>query len=180
MRATLLKALVVVAALLAVAGVLAVGRMWWDSRLPSTYDVMDYGSHDFGGGAVPSGHHTGGVSVAGLEGPQDGEPDASFTLTARQGTLRLPSGRTIDALTFNGKSPGPELRVHHGDLVEVTLRNEDVDGGVTIHWHGVDVPNAEDGVAGVTQDAVMPGGSHRYRFRAEQEIGRASCRERVL
>ena len=50
--------------------------------------------------------------------------------------------------------------MHHGDLVEVTLRNEDVDGGVTVHWHGVDVPNAEDGVAGVTQDAVMPGGSH--------------------
>ncbi len=29
--------------------------------------------------------------------------------------------------------------------------------GITLHWHGVDVPNAEDGVAGVTQDAVMPG-----------------------
>jgi len=35
---------------------------------------------------------------------------------------------------------------------------------VTLHWHGVDVPNAEDGVAGVTQDAVPVGGSHGYRF----------------
>ena len=33
-----------------------------------------------------------------------------------------------------------------------------------MHWHGVDVPNAEDGVAGVTQNAVMPGESHTYRF----------------
>jgi FtsP/CotA-like multicopper oxidase with cupredoxin domain len=55
-----------------------------------------------------------------------------------------------------------------GDLVEVVLHNEDIDQGVTIHWHGVDVPNAEDGVAGVTQNAVAPGGSHTYRFRAEQ------------
>ena len=39
---------------------------------------------------------------------------------------------------------------------------------MTIHWHGVDVPNAEDGVAGVTQDAVLPGESYTYRFRAEQ------------
>ena len=50
----------------------------------------------------------------------------------------------------------------------MTLRNEDVDSGVTIHWHGVDVPNAEDGVPGVTQDAVMPGGRYMYRFRPEQ------------
>ena len=46
--------------------------------------------------------------------------------------------------------------------------NDDVEQGVTIHWHGVDVPNAEDGVAGVTQDAVLPGGHYVYRFRAEQ------------
>jgi FtsP/CotA-like multicopper oxidase with cupredoxin domain len=170
MRATLLKALAAVAALLAIAGLLALGRMWWESRLPRTYNVMDFGSHDFGGGPVPTGHEGhGGVSVAGFKGPQSGSPDARFTLTAKQGTIRLPSGRTIDALTFNGKSPGPELRVRRGDLVEVTLRNEDVDTGVTIHWHGVDVPNAEDGVAGVTQDAVMPGGSYAYRFRTEQQ-----------
>ncbi len=58
--------------------------------------------------------------------------------------------------------------MREGELVEVTLRNRDVDDGVTIHWHGVDLPNAEDGVAGVTQDAVPPGGSHVYRFRADQ------------
>ena len=40
--------------------------------------------------------------------------------------------------------------------------------GVTIHWHGVDVPNAEDGVAGVTQNAVLPDDRYTYRFRAEQ------------
>ena len=39
---------------------------------------------------------------------------------------------------------------------------------MSIHWHGVDVPNREDGVSGVTQDALRPGESYTYRFRAEQ------------
>ena len=54
-------------------------------------------------------------------------------------------------------SPAPSSACAQGDLVEVTLVNEDIEDGVTIHWHGLDVPNAEDGVAGVTQDAVLPG-----------------------
>ena len=58
--------------------------------------------------------------------------------------------------------------MQRGQLLEVTLVNKDIDDGVTIHWHGVDVPNAEDGVAGVTQDAVPPGGRYVYRFRPEQ------------
>ena len=58
--------------------------------------------------------------------------------------------------------------MRQGDLVDVLLENEDVEQGVTIHWHGVDVPNAADGVAGVTQNAVLPGERYRYRFRAEQ------------
>jgi FtsP/CotA-like multicopper oxidase with cupredoxin domain len=48
------------------------------------------------------------------------------------------------------------------------LRNESVPDGVTLHWHGVDVPNAMDGVAGVTQDAVPPGQEFIYRFVAKQ------------
>ena len=48
------------------------------------------------------------------------------------------------------------------------LRNESVTEGVTLHWHGVDVPNAMDGVAGVTQDAVPVGGEFTYRFVAER------------
>ena len=40
--------------------------------------------------------------------------------------------------------------------------------GVALHWHGLDVPNAMDGVAGVTQDAVPVGGDFTYRFVAEQ------------
>jgi FtsP/CotA-like multicopper oxidase with cupredoxin domain len=131
---------------------------------------MAYGADDYGGGAPVShaGHNRGAQSVADLDGPQTEAPDARFELTARNATIQLASGRTVEALTFDGKAPGPELRVTQSDLVEVNLVNEDIGQGVTIHWHGVDVPNAEDGVAGVTQDAVLPGSSYTYRFRADQ------------
>ena len=159
-------------AVLAVAGVAWVGHAWWTSRLPDTYNVMDYGTPDYGGGPVAAGGHdhdgSAATSVARLTGPRSGTPDAAFTLTAKRAEVRLASGRTVDALTFNGAVPGPELRVRKGDLVEVTLVNEDVAGGVSVHWHGLDVPNAEDGVAGVTQDAVEPGSRFVYRFRADQ------------
>jgi FtsP/CotA-like multicopper oxidase with cupredoxin domain len=145
---------------------------WKSSLLPDEYNVMDYGRVDYGGGAVPVGGHArhGGVhstSVADLHGPAS-PPDVRYRLVAREARIRLPSGKEVDALTFGGTVPGPELRAHRGDLVEVTLVNRDVEPGVTIHWHGVDVPNAEDGVAGVTQDAVPPGASYTYRFRASQ------------
>jgi FtsP/CotA-like multicopper oxidase with cupredoxin domain len=86
-------------------------------------------------------------------------PTKRFTLTAG----------TIDgAWAFNGQVPGPEIAVTVGDTLEVTLRNRDIDRGVTLHWHGYDVPNDQDGVPGVTQDVVLPGGQFVYRFRADQ------------
>jgi FtsP/CotA-like multicopper oxidase with cupredoxin domain len=109
-------------------------------------------------------HHSAGRSVDQLTGPTDRTPDVQLTLTVARGTVRLASGHTVEALTFNGTSPGPQIRARQGQLVEVTLVNTDVTEGVTVHWHGVDVPNAEDGVPGVTQNAVLPGGRHVYRF----------------
>jgi FtsP/CotA-like multicopper oxidase with cupredoxin domain len=164
-RIATVAGVVVLVSLLAV-----VTKAWWDSRLPVTYSVMSQGTHEYGGGPAPAnhtGHAVGGTSVADIHGPS-GAPDKRFELTARAADVDLSSGRVVHALTFNGTSPGPELRVRQGELVEVVLRNEDVGVGVTIHWHGVDVPNAEDGVAGVTQNAVLPGESYAYRFRAEQ------------
>ena len=128
---------------------------------------MEFGQVDYGGGPVQNHAAHPHTSVDGLKGPR-GKPDFRITLVAREAEVALASGRTIDAWTFNGRVPGPEIRVRQGDLVEATLVNEDIDEGVTIHWHGVDVPNAEDGVAGVTQNAVMPGRRYTYRFRAEQ------------
>lgn len=105
-----------------------------------------------------------GVSVTSLRTPADQPgPVRSFDLTAGKQEVKLALGGSVSAWTY-GSLPGPEFRVNQGDLVEVTLHNADIDAGVTIHWHGVDVPSGEDGVAGVTQDAVPPGGAFTYRF----------------
>jgi FtsP/CotA-like multicopper oxidase with cupredoxin domain len=128
---------------------------------------MRMGTVDLGGGPGAHAHGHGGVSVADLTGPETGEPDVAVELAARQESFQLASGERVDGYTLNGTSPGPALEVHQGDLVQVALTNVDVPDGVTLHWHGVDVPNAEDGVAGVTQDAVRPGEQHVYRFLAE-------------
>ncbi|BAL93152.1 putative multicopper oxidase [Actinoplanes missouriensis 431] len=114
--------------------------------------------------ASAAGHDHHGIDIATLTGPRQGSPDVTFTLVAAHGKIKLTSGTEIDGLTLNGSSPGPVLRARQGQLVEVTLINTDVTEGVTLHWHGVDVPNAEDGVPGLTQDAVRPGGRHVYRF----------------
>ncbi|GIF66546.1 copper oxidase [Asanoa ishikariensis] len=153
------------AAVLSVVLVGTLGYLWFDSRVPSTLSVMEMGYADWGGGAVPAGghQHAGGISVAGLTGPA-GTPAVSLSLTARAETFTLPTGERVEGYTLNHASPGPEIRARVGDLVQVELVNESVPDGVALHWHGVRVPNAEDGVAGVTQDAVPIGGRHTYRF----------------
>jgi FtsP/CotA-like multicopper oxidase with cupredoxin domain len=154
------------------------GWLWSASLVPSTYSVMEMGAVDHGGGpASAHGGHGDGAhgesadgdvrSVAELTGPVDGKPDVAVELAARQESFELAGGDRFDGYTLNGTSPGPALQARQGDLVQVTLSNENVPDGITLHWHGVDVPNAEDGVAGVTQDAVLPGQEHVYRFVAE-------------
>src|SRR3954470_7004066 len=157
---------VLVPAVVAVVAVGALGWYWFSSLVPSSYSVMDMGRVDYGGGPAHA-HGAAGVSVADLTAPADGDPDVAVTLAARARSFDLASGERVQGYTLNGSSPGPAIQAHQGDLVQVTLTNVDVPDGVTLHWHGVDVPNAEDGVAGVTQDAVLPGKEHVYRFVAE-------------
>jgi FtsP/CotA-like multicopper oxidase with cupredoxin domain len=112
-------------------------------------------------------HELMGRSVADLVADPRRPADVRVDLTARRQRFRVGSGVEVEGYTLNGRSPGPVIRAVEGQLVEVRLTNESVPDGVTLHWHGVDVPNAEDGVAGVTQDAVGIGGSHTYRFVAD-------------
>ncbi|MEV4692718.1 multicopper oxidase family protein [Micromonospora echinospora] len=124
-----------------------------------------------GGGPGHAGGTRPQVSVADLRGP--GAPAARGTarrhvLTARTGTVTIPSGRAIDAWSYEGRLPGPAITATEGDLIEVTLRNADIEDGVTVHWHGYDVPCGEDGAPGATQHAVQPGGEFVYRFQADQ------------
>lgn len=95
--------------------------------------------------------------------PDPGGVIRDFDLTARPATIELRPGLAVNAWTYNGTVPGPLIRARVGDLVRVHLNNQ-LPEGTTIHWHGLAVPNGEDGVAGVTQDAVPPGRSVTYAF----------------
>jgi FtsP/CotA-like multicopper oxidase with cupredoxin domain len=111
------------------------------------------------------------VSVADLRGPLEPAPGGmrrQSILTASTGAVRLASGQQIDAWAYNNQLPGPAITATAGDLIEVTLRNADIGDGVSLHWHGYDVPCGEDGAPGATQHAVMPGEEFVYRFRADQ------------
>jgi FtsP/CotA-like multicopper oxidase with cupredoxin domain len=122
--------------------------------------------------AGPGAARAGGeVAVTDLRGPAEPAPGGQVrrvTLTARKTTIRLSSGRSVPGWAYNGQVPGPPITAVKGDLIEVTLRNADIERGVTLHWHGYDVPAGEDGAPGLTQDAVPPGGEFVYRFRADQ------------
>lgn len=87
----------------------------------------------------------------------------TYELTAAPTTVPQIDGRMLDVWAYNGSVPGPVLRVRLGEEVEVRLRN-DLPQPTTIHWHGVRVPNAMDGVPGVTQEPIPPGGEFTYRF----------------
>ncbi|WP_213450339.1 multicopper oxidase family protein [Rhizomonospora bruguierae] len=119
-------------------------------------------------GHAHGGDHLASSALRGPATPAPGGAVRRYDLTAQTATLTLPSGRRVDAWTFNGTVPGPPVAARQGDLLEVHLRNRDITPGVTLHWHGYDVPAGEDGVPGVTQDAVTPGGEFVYRFRADQ------------
>lgn len=131
------------------------------SLLPSSYPVSRMGDPDSGGG-MDHDMHSGTVSVTTLTAP-DRPPDRVFHLTAARQRIRV-GGHSRIAYTINGSTPGPVLNVRQGDLVEVVLRNRNIRAGTTLHWHGVDISARNDGVAGVTQNAVPVGHRYVYRF----------------
>ncbi|MFQ6546928.1 multicopper oxidase family protein [Aestuariibius sp. 2305UL40-4] len=64
---------------------------------------------------------------------------------------------------YGGQVPGAAIRVRQGDRVQRRLVNG-LDQPTTVHWHGLRIANAMDGVPGMTQDAVPPGGTFDYDF----------------
>jgi FtsP/CotA-like multicopper oxidase with cupredoxin domain len=90
-----------------------------------------------------------------------------FHLTAAITPWEVSPGKVVDAWTYNGMVPAPAIRVDVGDKVRVVLDNQ-LPLGTDIHWHGVKVPNAMDGVAPITQPLVEPGTSFTYEFVATE------------
>ncbi len=92
----------------------------------------------------------------------------TFTLVAREAPWTLRPGLTVLAKTYNGVVPGPTLVVQQDDRVVIDFRNA-MTVADTIHLHGVHhISDTMDGVPGISQAMVEPGGRFRYAFSANQ------------
>jgi uncharacterized cupredoxin-like copper-binding protein len=93
-----------------------------------------------------------------------------FHITATQVQWEVAPGQVETAFAYNGGVPGPQIRVHRGDRVRIVLDNQ-LPQPTTIHFHGLTVPNKDDGVPYITQDPVMPGQTFVYEFRVVDSPG---------
>ena len=89
-----------------------------------------------------------------------------FELTAQVVPWEVAPGQKVEAWTYNGVVPGPTIQVNSGDKVAIKLKNE-LPESTTIHWHGIIVPNAMDGVPDITQPPIKPGETFTYSFTAQ-------------
>lgn len=166
-------ALLIAAAALPIAVVAAIRVD--DSRSAQATTGMD----GMGGTAMPGAGMADHMAAA----PQEGVPDATatkggtrlaarveqdvhvFDLVAKPVRWEILPGVRVTAWSYNGLVPGPELRVPFGARVRVNVKNE-LPAPTTVHWHGIAVPNAMDGVPGITQEPIAEGGGFTYEFTA--------------
>ncbi len=73
------------------------------------------------------------------------------------------SGKEKRAIAVNGQIPMPTLTFTEGDIAEVYVHNE-LNEDTSLHWHGLFLPNKEDGVPNLTQMPIKPGTTHKYTF----------------
>ncbi|MEZ5167251.1 MAG: multicopper oxidase domain-containing protein [Acidimicrobiales bacterium] len=90
-----------------------------------------------------------------------------FDLTVEITPWEVEPGKVVQAWTYNGTVPGPEIRVDVGDKVKVNVHNK-LPMGTDIHWHGISTPNDQDGVSPITQSLIESGDDYTYEFVAER------------
>ena len=110
-----------------------------------------------------------------------------YDLTISEQRL-APAGKERTALTINGGIPGPTLRFREGDTAVIRVHNSLKREETSIHWHGLLVPNSQDGVPYLTTPPIVAGTTFTYTFPLthsgtywyhshtglqEQQIGRA-------
>jgi manganese oxidase len=90
-----------------------------------------------------------------------------FELTAEIIDWEVEPGKIVEGWAYNGQIPGPMIHTDIGDRVEVVVTNN-LPMGTDVHWHGIKVPNSEDGVAPLTQELIQPGETYTYRFTTDE------------
>jgi CopA family copper-resistance protein len=110
-----------------------------------------------------------GIGARTLSSPASAMPvlaGSAFDLTIGALPVNI-TGRPRVATAVNGSLPGPALRFRQGDTVTINVRNT-LSESTSIHWHGLYLPNAMDGVPGLTFRGIAPGETFTYRFPIRQ------------
>ncbi len=79
-------------------------------------------------------------------------------------TMLSPAGKPVRALTLNGSAPGPTLRFREGEVARIHVNNRLAKEETSVHWHGLLVPNLEDGVPYITTPPIKAGESRTFEF----------------
>ncbi len=119
-------------------------------------------------------HGPGPPGVVHTDGLGDGTQLAPFTvvdgvkefhLTLDETEIEVSPGVKKPAYAINGAVPGPVLRVDEGDKVRIIVDNQ-LPFPTSTHWHGMILPNDQDGVGGITQPHIEPGTTYTYEWTA--------------
>lgn len=92
-----------------------------------------------------------------------------YELVATKGQVNLSGKKTVDfALMLNGQIPAPTLEFTEGDEAEIVVKNRIPHEQLSIHWHGLLLPSAMDGVPYVTTPPIHSGEDYTFRFKIRQ------------
>ena len=97
-------------------------------------------------------------------GPRPGQRLTRVRLVPQPTSLDL-GGPVVDTWAYGDAAPGPTIRATAGDFLRVTVDNR-LPSETSVHWHGIRLRNAADGVPGVTQDPIAAGSTYVYEFTA--------------
>ncbi len=96
------------------------------------------------------------------QGPQ-GARKADYTLRIESCTLEIGPGATVKTLAYDGRVPGPLLRLREGVPVTIDVTNGGTDPDI-VHWHGLAIDTLNDGAMEEGSPMIAPGETHRYTF----------------
>ena len=130
---------------------------------------MIVGAAALSGGSLALGHRSTIVRADTMPLPNiSGAAARTLSLDVAERAVALPAfgGKALPLWTFQDGTPFPVIRLKQGEPVEARVKNSLTRPGehVTIHWHGLRIPNREDGVAYMTQEPIQPGAEGHYAF----------------
>lgn len=104
-----------------------------------------------------------GVALSPRLGLAADAPTATLRARPSEAPLMGPGKPKTAVWSFGNGSPGPLIRIPQGKAVHIRVENG-LSEPTSVHWHGIRLANAMDGVPGMTQDAIPAGGGFDYRF----------------